>query len=190
MMARLLFDVDQTVTDPSELWWEWLECMTCTDKEMPLPLAGEKISYDLSDYFMAELEMCGVDPMDFWRGTNVYDFARPLEFSVEAIWDLKDAGHKIMFASHCKGHHMRSKYRFLERWFPVDSFHATKEKCDIKCDLVVDDRVSFLNTFDDSVHKILFASPYTQDEIPKGLITPVEDWVDTLYTINKLLAVN
>jgi hypothetical protein len=45
------------------------------------------------------------------------------------------------------------------------SFVSTHEKgISLKADLVIDDRVSFINQFDDKVLKVLMKTPYAQDE--------------------------
>ena len=159
MSKIILVDVDGTIVEPYYHWWRWMEIMCQVEKEYPV---GDNISYNLSDYFYDELSMRGIDPMDFWRGDTLYDYLTPIKDSAEVLWKLSSEGYKIHYASHCKGNHMKSKVNFIKRNFPFDAFYATQEKGGLKCDIVIDDRHSFLNQIDNNVIKILYNTPFTQ----------------------------
>lgn len=175
-MATITIDVDGVVVEPYYLWWQWMECTCGVYRPMPERKGDELVDYDLSKYFKKELKKLRVDALDFWRGTDVYNFLRPMPGSVEVIKKLAEEGHKIMWATHCKGFHTRSKYRFIERNYPIKGFFATKEKHEIRTDVMIDDRVDVLNKFYNNESLVLFDSPFTQKESPALPMTTVKNW--------------
>ena len=183
MNKIIVVDVDGTVVNPYHLWWSWMEHITKESKSFPS--LDEPIEYNLSEYFSEEFSQIGRDPMDFWRGDNLYDFLSPIEGSVEVLWSLFEKGFKIHFASHCKGGHMKSKVNFLKRHFPMNAFYATQEKEGLVCDIIIEDRVDIINRFSDDKLKIILESPFTQEEPPlNDLPYVVSNWRDIGHVIH------
>lgn len=180
MPKIIAIDCDLPLAASDVTWWEWMCSVTGTDQRR-LPTGDvwiQGVDYNLGSYFDLELENNNVDPMDFWRATNVYDWVKPIKYSQEALVRLKEAGYTIVVVSHIKGNHHKSKYNWLKRHYgdTIDAFVATKEKWTVKCDYLIDDRISHLNSMPEEVTRIQFATPYTQDVQPKGHIYRCEDW--------------
>jgi 5'(3')-deoxyribonucleotidase len=171
----ILVDVDLTVVNPVPNWWHWMECITETKKDFP-----EHPNYNLTSYFKDELDAVGKDGMDYWRHENIYDTLQPIDGSVESLKLLHDeCGLRIVFASHIKRNHYKSKYQFLKRYFPfMEGFLGTKEKYLIRCDYMVDDRIKFINTMPEHVMKVRYITPYTQCEELKStkFYSEAGDW--------------
>jgi 5'(3')-deoxyribonucleotidase len=117
--------------------------------------------------------------MDFWRNEGVYDWVDPVNGSLDALMEIKRViGCDIIAVSHCKGNHFKSKWQFLKRNFgnTIDGFIATKEKYYVACDILIDDRNSYLNKMPDGIGCIRFDTCYTQDEEPTRLMKVCKDW--------------
>lgn len=167
----IVVDVDITLVRTDLAWWEWMEKVTdkCLAPERPLP-------YNISTLFEDSVPE-GVDLFDYWRDGCVYHTLKPRDGAIECLTDLDSQGWDVVFASHIKGLHHKSKVNFLKRHFPfMKGFLATKEKGFIKADAVVDDRVKFLNQFPSDVKKFLIDTPYQQCQEPVDGIYEVEDW--------------
>jgi len=175
---RILVDVDLTVVDLSRTWWRWLELQTKVEKEYP---ERGLVDYDLSTYFPQT-----TDPMDFWRNEGLYDMGVPIKGSVEALRDLSEE-YNIFFASHCKGNHFRSKYRFLDRYFPfMEGFAATKEKYAVSCDIAIDDRNVFLNSLPAETPKLRFETGFRQDVPLSCVVHSFREWCSLPQIIKAL----
>lgn len=174
MLAAI--DVDATVVDSPYYWYLWLEEMTKAG------YSYDEVSkhYNFSKVYggVWEQKQINGNPLDFWRMKHVYQEMVPIEGSVEALSALKDIGYKIVFVSALKGDHHYSKYRFLEKHFPMmDGFLGTKEKWAVNADLVVDDRNKFLNMFPStSVLKFKFETTFDQDEELKVSALSIGGW--------------
>jgi 5'(3')-deoxyribonucleotidase len=184
-------DVDLTVADSDISHWDWLQrqCLSF-DTEMP---AVDDISYDLGSYFDLPSR---VDSMSFWREESLYDESpqfgfrpiMPIKGSIDALRILSNGGWEIVFVSHVKGNHHKSKVEWLKRHFPfMSGFVATKEKKYVDCDILIDDRNLHLNS-SNAQHKIRFETHYDQDiklnQSHLSLIT--DDWFKILYEISRL----
>lgn len=179
-----VIDVDATVVDTPYEWWKWLENMTKAGFDY------EFVSqwYNFSIPYAPIWESKGVsgNPFDYWRAKRVYDNLTPMENAVDCLETLKKKGYEIVFVSSLKGDHHKSKYNFLESYFPYkDGFIGTKEKGYVKADLVIDDRYSCLNQFTDpDCIKIQFDTPHDQDQqlkvsldLKSGCWYEIENWI-------------
>lgn len=178
----LVVDVDLTVVRSDLAWLDWLNEQT--GKNLQLDESIEN-SYGLHEMFDAA-DLKGIDPFDFWRADDVYDNLSPIEGSVETLTEIHDKGWYIVFASHIKGNHHKSKYNFLKRNFPMDGFLATKEKGFIRADAIIDDRDRFLYQFPSHCKRILYETCYARDytlskeDEEKEKIITVSSWYDVL----------
>ena len=159
---RIAIDVDLTVCAVDEIWWQWLNSIHHTSKKMP---DGKK-HYDLGVYFeSARAPYKGYSSKDFFRREGIYDFAKPIIGAIDALYKAKSKGHEIVFVSHIKGNHHKSKYYWLKRNFSfMDGFVATKEKWLVNADFLIDDRYSNLNAFKGNCTNVLFKTAYSQEE--------------------------
>ena len=178
-MSKVLgVDVDLTVVDTGVSWFNWLNNVCLSNKEMP----EGTTEYDLTKYFSEELK--GKDGYEYFRHTGVYDTLRPIAGSVDVLTNLS-SNYEVVFISQVKGNHSKSKVEFIKRYFPFYSgIVFTKEKHHVAVDIMVDDRVKFLNQFGDDVKKVLFKTNYIQDAIPQGDIIDDRDW-ETQYQSRK-----
>jgi 5'(3')-deoxyribonucleotidase len=119
-----------------------------------------KLPYDLTMLFTIPL---GEDGFEFWRNPNLYTGLQPSLECREKIIKLKEDGHKIIFISQAKGWHHKSKYYFLDKWFPFkDGVVFTKEKHLVNVDVMIDDSVSQLDKFDSKVLTLQFRKDFIQ----------------------------
>jgi len=180
-MAFLMgVDVDETFTPTAIKWLKWMNDVCGTQRT----LGDCDYDYRLSLYF-PEMDALGIDPMAFWRNVGLYETSKPMEGAVDTLQKLKQTGHNIVFISYCKSMHMSSKVKFVKRYCPFldfgngDGFIATKEKGVLgkAVDVMIDDRVKYLNQFPESTHKILFNSPYRQEVKEKdNNFSRVDNW--------------
>jgi hypothetical protein len=88
------------------------------------------------------------DPLDFWRGEDLYDNLVPMKGAVEKLEQLsKYFG--IVFVSRLKGNHHRSKVYFTKKWFPFQTgFIGTHEKW-----ILNDSVVAMIDDLEDNLSK-------------------------------------
>lgn len=157
----LVCDVDGVVVDLSKQWWEWLVGQSDFNDD-PCP-----IYEDVKKYYDYSIPFNGLVEKDvayhFWKRELLYDEAMPVEGSQKAVETFKQAGWDIVFASHCEGIHSKSKWEFLKRNFPVDSFMATREKHFLRANIAIDDRAENLVKFPMDVFCVLMDAPHNKD---------------------------
>lgn len=194
MTKRILVDADLTVCPTDKAWWHWLNVMTNNYKEMP-PEPNDAhipwIDYNLATYFKEELDSLGMDGLDFFRGDSVYDLLYPIKGSVEVLKELSEQGYEIVFCSALKGRHSKSKYYFLQRYFPfMTGVVFTKEKFLLQCDYIIDDRNEFLNMFAGTdTTRIKMWTPYKQNvelENPEKTYC-AGGWNDVKWLFNSIM---
>lgn len=163
---RIAVDVDLTVCAIDKLWLQWLNAIHHKNLSLSELKTNEmcELDYDLGSYFDDLPEpYSGYSPYDFFRRSGIYDFAEVVHGSIQALKYAKNKGHEIIFISHVKGDHHKSKYYWLKRNFPfMDGFIATKEKQYVAADMLIDDRHEHLNSFNGKYTNTLFQTPYTQ----------------------------
>ena len=171
-------DVDECIVDSADAWLDWISHMIGRD----VTVDDHKHAYNLGKIFADEMKHLRVDPMDFWRQSGLYDTLTPVVDSVEALERIKAMGYEIVFVSHVKGHHSKSKHNFLRRYFGhiMDGYVVTKEKRYVSSgtgfDAVIDDRYDYL-TGNEEV-KFLIKTPWSQFiERPEGIIE-VKSWTE------------
>lgn len=140
MSKIIAVDVDLTVVDSLAPWMDWFKQRTGR-----LPQNLNKV-YDLVPE-MREIvheEGMSFDPYEFWHHKDLYDGLSPIEGSVEALAEIRNAGDKIIFVSLCDPGHIDSKIAFLKRNFKYDGFVATADKHWVGYDAIIDDRAHHL----------------------------------------------
>ncbi len=186
-------DVDLTACAIDVLWYVWLERMT-GHTPTEITYAGsdvvysdklDTIDYNLTTYWKEFLDARGMDGLDFFRGTNIYDFADPIEGAVECVNELYKAGYEIIFISALKGHHHKSKYEWLARNFKFHGFVGTQEKQYVNCDVLIEDRNKFLNKSKAPV-KIKLMTQYTQCEELTCDVKVCHDWYEIYNYIKEI----
>lgn len=166
-------DIDMTVVDLGGAWLNWLNNMTGKN----LTMEDCNYEYNLGRYFEDDLKKLRLRPCDLFRSNTLYDCLKPIEGSVEALKWLKDRGYEIVFVSHVKGSHSKSKHNFLRRYFPfMDGYVVTKEKHYVKHDILIDDRNNFLNKVDKDAVAIKKWTPYDQSEELTRSVLEFKNW--------------
>lgn len=163
MNKIIAVDCDLTVVDTGLAWLKWLNSVSRSLKYTHEELLGNgrEISYNLGEYFPTLQHH--VEPMDFWRNKYLYYGMTPIKGSVDALLGLANQGYKIVFVSSITGQHASSKYYWLKEHFPfLDGVVFTREKDNVRCDVLIDDRNDFLNLMPCNVMKIRYNTPYTQ----------------------------
>lgn len=177
-------DVDLCVVDIGTTWLDWLNNMT----HKSLTLEDCNYDYDLGKYFKDDLKTYRMCPYDYFRQCGLYDTLKPFDGCVEALRWLKGQGYDIVFVSHIKGNHNKSKHNFLRRWFPfMDGYVATKEKYFVKHDLVIDDRNDHLNKYSSDAIKIKKTTPYSQFEKLEDDVYSIYRWDEFIPLIKGTL---
>lgn len=195
----LAIDVDITTLASDDLWWDWLKNMSSIDclylhecyvrslsklHIVEREYGRGQTDYNLASYF-PEMKNKRVTPYEFWRSESIYDFVHPVAHSVQVITELAEH-FDIVFVTHVKGRHSRSKYNCLERFFGHIQFDyvVTKEKYRVEADAIIDDRNEFLNQFlNKGKLAVKLSTPYTQNvEIDaKGMshnFVECKDWFE------------
>tara|TARA_B100000929_G_scaffold290599_1_gene284890 strand:- start:46451 stop:47104 length:654 start_codon:yes stop_codon:yes gene_type:complete len=193
-------DIDLTVCPTDEMWFEWLismtqspaicefdeveyKCLTLPELHSLHTSKGEKVNYNLTKYFPKPINS-NVDPFDFFRREGIYDLASPYKGCIKTLKMLEMRGYEIVFISHNKGNHSKSKYNFLERWFGQVggiNFHSitthSKEKFRANVDYIIEDRLLPLNIcHQHGIKGILKESNYTQGEDPLTEYLRFDSW--------------
>lgn len=171
--APVIVDVDLTFVDSGSPWMKWLELVYGVAPDWTKGPGNGQVHYNLSKYF-PEPKVHQIDAYEFWEDPYLYDKLVPMVGAVEALEEIKRAGHPIRFVSFCKNGHFSSKARMLKRYTSHfldlekgstgDGFYATKVKSGVAGGVIIDDRHQFLNQFAADVLKIKFDTVYTQDE--------------------------
>lgn len=167
-------DVDMTVVDIGTTWLDWLNNMTGKN----LTMLDCEYDYNLGRFFEEDLKKLRMRPCDYFRSNTLYDTLKPIKGSVEALRWFKGQGWDIVFVTHVKGSHSKSKHNFLKRYFPfMDGYVVTKEKHYVKHDMLIDDRNNFLNRVDPSALAIKISTPYSQnEELKRKGVLSVHRW--------------
>lgn len=141
-------DVDGTTCNTIFQWYFYLA------QRFPYKHIEGRMPYDVSKAFDIPE---GVDRMSFWKDPNLYEGLTPIKDSVEVLRKLKDQGNEIVFVSATKGWHNKSKYYWIDKFFPFkDAVLLTKEKHYVKLDVMIDDNPEVLSKMPDNVLTIQF----------------------------------
>lgn len=142
-------DVDSTIVDTLNPWFQWME-----------KVLGKEKYKKLRDEFEASDELYALDgimekffkdtnknPMDFWRQKDLYDNLKPFDDALEYIEKLhKDTGSEILFISKMAPEHAESKIKFLRKYFPYyfDIMNG-RRKFLIYMDYFIDDHLKYIS---------------------------------------------
>lgn len=174
-------DIDGVVCDTNWMWYQYL--LTRYDLKQEWSGTHYRIPYNVSEMFVIPY---GCDSFAFWKDPNLYEGLKPWKDSQEVLSKLKEK-HEIIFISQSKGFHSKSKYYFIDKWFPFkDGVVMTKEKHLVAVDAMIDDTNRVLDSMPENVLTIKFRVDTIQPESERKhkLAT---DWKDVynILTENK-----
>lgn len=139
-------DCDNTVVGMQYHWYCYLS------QRYPYKHIPGKLPYDLTEAFDIPAD---VDGKAFWKDVNLYEGLQPIKDSVAVLKKFKEQGHEIVFVSAHKGFHTKSKYYWIDKFFPFkDGVLLTKEKKYARIDVLIDDNLEVLSKLSDHVIKI------------------------------------
>lgn len=166
----IAIDIDNTVVDTGHLWNHWLSSRFKLISGRPI----SKQPYNLTELFTLPED---TDGFDFWRDPNLYNGLNPIEHSVEVLTKLSET-YDIIFVSQAKGWHHKSKFKFIEKWFPFNKgLILTKEKNYVKCDYFIDDSLTQINNMPLEVDCLWLETYYVQSGVsPKRNLLQVKNW--------------
>lgn len=173
---RLLgVDCDLCVCPSDEGWMQWLKYYNGFGKVVHR-------EDGLLPYNLAEMFPNFKDPYQYWRELDYSQF-QPIKGSVEALEKLSQY-FGIVFISQAKGSHHKSKYYWLDYYFPFnEGVMLTKEKYLMNSSVVahIDDRKEHLKGFDFN-KRICFNTPYTQS-VECDVAIDFSGWDDEIVEI-------
>lgn len=136
----IAIDIDLTVVDSVTGWLNWFEEKT-GKKFVDSPGFIE----DYAPIMTSQGLQC--DACDYWRQSSLYDTMEPFEDCIDALEKMKSMGATLIFASACFPEHIKSKERFIKKYFPFsDGFIpvSTHMKRYIQHDIFIEDTPSVL----------------------------------------------
>jgi 5'-nucleotidase len=139
-------DVDEVCAD---LLGEWLRRYNLKYDDSLTP--DDAVHWDLTRVVKLE---CGEDIYSFLRDGDLYENVLPIAGARDAIYSLLSRGHRVVYASACKGFYSaQAKQRWLRRWgFLSDAnlerdFLAVTDKSLVHADILFDDRIDNVRAF-------------------------------------------
>ena len=182
MSKVIAVDMDLTLIDTDRVWFEWLQdnAVAFNKEKYYYDLERNQVDYYLPAYFSLYDDL---KPMSFWEEDCTFKNATLLPDSLEVLEKLYNEGNTIIFVSYCMGcpNQMKNKvdllYRNFGKVFGRDlNFVATNKKNMVTCDVLIDDRNSFLGSMSEGVQLIKMNTPYTQDKKLDRKHVLVDNW--------------
>jgi len=136
-------DVDLVVADSLPVWLQWFK--KNSRDNIDFDFSWHDGPYHLSKTMKKHMD---IDPEEFWRTPDLYDYVDPMTGSEEVLRDLSEE-YDIRFITHSIYEHKQSKNLFLERHFPFNDgvYHVeAEEKWEFDADVWVEDRVDTIET--------------------------------------------
>lgn len=190
---KIGIDLDLTIFDTDKGWVEWLH-RNSTDHDLSRymeDLLNDNVDYNLANYFTMKDD---VDSFSYWSEESTYADCNIFPHAKRFIQDLYEANCEIIFISYCMGckdqighkiDRLKKEFDFL---LPDDfNFVATKKKGTVRCDVLIDDRNTFLNQQPENVKIIKYYSPYSQEETLDREHTLCKDWYQVEDEVVKFL---
>ncbi|WNO47324.1 hypothetical protein [Vibrio phage vB_VibM_10AMN] len=182
---KIGIDLDITLFNTDIHWLKWLMLKPnkgFNRKQYISDSNNNNVEYNLTKYFEG---ISSEEGFKYWSDPNTYKSCDIHEGAKDVIRNLYEANCEIIFISYCMNCPDQIKYKLkrlkeeFDFMLPEDfNFIPAKKKHLVKCDLLVDDRNSFLQEMDDSVKLIKWESPYIQEVELDKPHTVCKTWVD------------
>jgi len=177
-MAILYIDVDDTSVD---LLSEWLRLYNNDYEDSITP--ANILSWDVHTYVRPE---CGIKIYKYLKNIHLYDNILPIKNSIECINQLREDGHRIIFAT--ASHRSRAmSYRKFDRMEELGfrpefkSYIELQDKSLLCGDVLLDDGIHNLENFEG--HKFLFHQAHNKD---CQLYHRIFDWNEFVAEIRRI----
>lgn len=167
---KIGIDLDITLFNTDTHWLKWLMIKSNKDfnrKQYVSDSNNNKVEYNLTKYFE---DISSEEGFKYWSDPSTYKNCDIHEGAIDVIRNLYEANCEIIFISYCMNCPDQIKYKLkrlkeeFDFMLPEDfNFIPAKKKHLIKCDLLIDDRNSFLQEMSDGVELIKWESPYVQE---------------------------
>lgn len=176
----IMVDVDSTIADLMPVWLELynIDYGDFLDKE------------DITIWGIDQIVKpeCGTKIYGYLRLDSLYDTVKPIEGALDGITSLRDANHRVVYAS--SGVHSSAKFLWLERngFQPgrfAEDYIVVYDKGLIKGDLLIDDRDKNIELFGSS-RSILFDQPWNRSFIWHNRAQSWKDVVEMVSRMNSL----
>jgi 5'-nucleotidase len=173
-------DIDGVVAD---LHTEWL-------RRYNRDYHDDMTSTDIKCWDMAQSVKpeCGNKIFDYLHQSDLYHYVSPIAGAIEGVAALREAGHRVVFATAANIDQAGNKLRWLETHRFLKLLHGTsrdymemQDKSLIQADLLIDDHAGNCDTF--RGRTILFSQPHNAscpDHKRAG------DWSEVVTLVNKL----
>lgn len=161
---RVVCDCDLVIAPADVKWYNWLCAISGESPVIP----EYDADYNLANYFPDFEEKYGYNPHSFWDSPYLYHNMPVIKGADKVLGRIALDGGSVLIASHTKGGHFSSKYKYnvlnlknvnFSRG-SGNGFFATKEKYLLPCDMAIDDRAENLVLFPSDVVKVHFKTRY------------------------------
>lgn len=135
----VLIDVDLTLVDTLSPWLRWFKART--------GVSLEPSEYNIEDEM--RLHMFNEDPLDYWRGKDLYKDLMPYPLSTHTVRKLLEDNFEVVFVTWSPfSEQIKSKEDWLTKHFGNDiPVIHTHHKELIDADVMIDDNTEMLTKF-------------------------------------------
>jgi len=158
---RIAIDVDLTIVDTLDVWFDWLEMKSGIGKPFLKKVIFDEFYKSDDEYHLEKyMKKYYPEPLKFWKQPDLYDNLKPFDefFSFLETVSNTASDYKVpiefMFISFVFPEHCGSKMRFLQKYFPhipVYLVKGHKDKNLIEFDVLIDDYRKLVDKFQEKI---------------------------------------
>lgn len=135
----IAIDVDCTLVDVVQPWMDFFGITHHHGAEVINGTMNEFVEKNRT-------KNLNVSVSSFWDKDDLYDDLKPMKRAQACVAFLAERAN-IVIVSICTPGHKKSKEEFIKKYFGDYPFIDTKEKHLVRFDAIIEDNVTFLNTF-------------------------------------------
>ena len=186
-MKTVMIDVDLTLVDTLSPWLRWFKART----GVTISPSSYHVEDEMREHMLHE------NPLDYWRGKDLYKDLMPFGLSTHTVRKLVDEGFKVVFVTWSPyPEQVISKEEWLAKHYgndiPVIHTHHKELIC---ADIMIDDNTEMLSKFLDhnSVRVALkydtilnqgWCAPYPQKSLTTKGWSSVQEYFHDMYGVN------